>query len=196
MVSNQDTAIPVSYDELIDKVETGYVDAPQTPKTTSTSQGKTVSRYAVQSVHMRECLAEFLGTFVMIVFGMGVNNQVVNSEEKNGTWLSINMCWGVAVLIGVYCSEGISGANLNTAVTLAHCVYGRLPWWKAPGYMISQLLGAFCGAFIIYVMQYQNLNVVDPNRETTQGSWSTYPSDNISNYTAFYTEFIGTAMLV
>ncbi|KAE9261190.1 hypothetical protein PR003_g34037, partial [Phytophthora rubi] len=131
----------------------------------------------------------------MIVFGMGVNNQVVNSGDKNGTWLSINMCWGVAVLIGVYCSEGVSGAHLNTAVTLAHCVYGRLPWWKAPGYMVSQVLGAFCGAFIIYVMQYQNLNVVDPNRETTQGSWSTYPSDNISNYTAFYTEFIGTAML-
>ncbi|KAG3058183.1 hypothetical protein PI124_g22544 [Phytophthora idaei] len=197
MASEQDTThIPVSYDELVDKIETGYVDAPNTPKVASASQGKAVSRYAVQSVHMRECLAEFLGTFVMIVFGMGVNNQVVNSEDKNGTWLSINMCWGVAVLIGVYCSEGISGANLNTAVTLAHCVYGRLPWWKAPGYMVSQVLGAFCGAFIIYVMQYQNLNVVDPNRETTQSSFSTYPSDNISNYTAFYTEFIGTAMLV
>ncbi|KAL4165543.1 hypothetical protein KRP22_014254 [Phytophthora ramorum] len=195
MTSNQDTAA-ISYDELIDKVETGYVDAPLTPKAGSASQGKAVSRYAVQSVHMRECLAEFLGTFVMIVFGMGVNNQVVNSEDKNGTWLSINMCWGVAVLIGVYCSEGVSGANLNTAVTLAHCVYGRLPWWKAPGYMVSQVLGAFCGAFIIYLMQYQNLNVIDPNRETTQGSWSTYPSDQISNYTAFYTEFIGTAMLV
>ncbi|KAG6946703.1 hypothetical protein JG688_00015899 [Phytophthora aleatoria] len=75
----------------------GYVDAPNTSKVASASQGKAVSRYAVQSVHMRECLAEFLGTFVMIVFGMGVNNQVVNSEEKNGTWLSINMCWGVAV---------------------------------------------------------------------------------------------------
>ncbi|EEY55269.1 aquaporin, putative [Phytophthora infestans T30-4] len=95
----------------------------------------------------------------MIVFGMGVNNQVANSQDANGTWLSINMCWGIGVLIGVYCSEGIS-------------------------------------AFIIYVMQYQNLNVIDPSRETTQSSFSTYPSDNISNYTAFYTEFIGTAMLV
>ncbi|GMF16679.1 unnamed protein product [Phytophthora lilii] len=127
---------------------------------------------------------------------MGVNNQVTNSEEKNGTWLSINMCWGIGVLIGVYCSEGISGANLNTAVTFAHCVYGRLPWWKAPGYMISQLLGAFIGAFVIYVMQYQNLNVIDPNREKTQSSFSTYPSGNISNYTAFYTEFISSAFNV
>ncbi|EGZ09108.1 hypothetical protein PHYSODRAFT_339487 [Phytophthora sojae] len=179
MASKQDTNIAaVSYDELVDKVETGYVDAPSTPKAGSASHGKAPSRYAVQSVHMRECLAEFLGTFVMIVFGMGVNNQVVNSEEKNGT---INMCWGVAVLIGVYCSEGISGANLNTAVTLAHCVYGRLPWWKVPGYMLSQLLGDFCGAFVIYVMQYQNLNVIDPQRETT--------AEQLRH-------FVGTAMLV
>ncbi|KAG2504222.1 hypothetical protein JM18_009513 [Phytophthora kernoviae] len=194
MNSTQDPA--AAYDDLVDKVESGYVDIPQTPKTGAATQYKSLSRFATKSVHMRECLAEFLGTFVMILFGMGVNNQVVNSKDANGTWLSINMCWGVAVLIGVYCSEGISGANLNTAVTLSHCVYGRLPWWKAPGYMISQLLGAFCGAFVIYIMQYQNLNVVDPDRETTHSSFATYPSDNISNYTAFYTEFIGTAMLV
>eukprot|EP00644_Phytophthora_capsici_P019546 jgi/Phyca11/512201/fgenesh2_kg.PHYCAscaffold_669_\ len=173
---------PQPFDDLADKAENGYASMPLTPKATpgfSTEEKRTgMARFAVKSVHMRECFAEFLGTFVMIVFGMGVNNQVTNSKEANGTWLSINMCWGIGVLIGVYCSEGISGANLNTAVTLAHCVYGRLPWWKAPGYMISQLLGAFCGAFVIYVMQYQNLNVVDPNRETTQS------------------KFIGTAMLV
>ncbi|KAG1712491.1 hypothetical protein DVH05_000234 [Phytophthora capsici] len=190
-------AEPLAMNDAFDKTENGYAGMAATPKATASYPERTgLARFAVKSVHMRECFAEFLGTFVMIVFGMGVNNQVTNSKEANGTWLSINMCWGIGVLIGVYCSEGISGANLNTAVTLAHCVYGRLPWWKAPGYMISQLLGAFCGAFVIYVMQYQNLNVVDPNRETTQSSWSTYPSDNISNYTAFYTEFIGTAMLV
>ncbi|KAG2944750.1 hypothetical protein PC117_g8941 [Phytophthora cactorum] len=105
MAFKQGSAVPVPYNELVDKVKTGYVDAPNTHKVASASLGKAVSGYAVQSVHMREYLAEFLGTFVMIVFGMGVNNQVVNSEEKNVTWLSINMCWGVAVLIGVYCSE-------------------------------------------------------------------------------------------
>ncbi|KAE8908052.1 hypothetical protein PF003_g7417 [Phytophthora fragariae] len=204
-VASAPIAVAQPSDDSADKVECGYAVMPTTPKAAPAMPLATASngakpqglaRFAVQSVHMRECFAEFLGTFVMIVFGMGVNNQVTNSQDANGTWLSINMCWGIGVLIGVYCSEGVSGAHLNTAVTLAHCVYGRLPWWKAPGYMISQLLGAFIGAFVIYVMQYQNLNVIDPNRETTQSSFSTYPSDNISNYTAFYTEFIGTAMLV
>ncbi|EGZ09107.1 hypothetical protein PHYSODRAFT_524365 [Phytophthora sojae] len=197
------TAAAQPSDDAADKVECGYAVMPTTPKAmpfaalaSSGAKPQGLARFAVQSVHVRECFAEFLGTFVMIVFGMGVNNQVTNSQDANGTWLSINMCWGIGVLIGVYCSEGISGANLNTAVTLAHCVYGRLPWWKAPGYMLSQLLGAFCGAFVIYVMQYQNLNVIDPQRETTQSSFATYPRDNISNYTAFYTEFVGTAMLV
>ncbi|KAF4314781.1 hypothetical protein G195_011680, partial [Phytophthora kernoviae 00238/432] len=152
-------------DDLVDKIENGYAGMTDTPKVNSIVpvERKGLYRFTVNSVHLRECFAEFLGTFVMIVFGMGVNNQVTNSQDANGTWLSINMCWGIGVLIGVYCSEGISGANLNTAVTFAHCVYGRLPWWKAPGYMISQLLGAFIGAFVIYVMQYQNLNVIDPN---------------------------------
>ncbi|RLN53479.1 hypothetical protein BBJ28_00013272 [Nothophytophthora sp. Chile5] len=182
-----------SQDVSIDVADNNnYVGMPPTPKMALGKQ----SRFAVQSVHLRECFAEFLGTLIMILFGMGVNNQVTNSEDANGTWLSINMCWGIGVLIGVYCTEGISGAHLNTAVTLCHACYGRLPWWKVPGYMISQVLGAFVGAFLIYVMQYQNLNVIDPNRETTQSSFSTYPSDQISNYTAFYTEVIGTAVLL
>ncbi|KAG7375642.1 hypothetical protein PHYPSEUDO_000396 [Phytophthora pseudosyringae] len=204
--SNQTAGVSPAYqvqgfDDLVDKVESGYAGVPETPKATTPlypaeDKHTGLARFAVESVHLRECFAEFLGTFVMILFGMGVNNQVTNSQDANGTWLSINICWGIGVMIGVYCSEGISGANLNTAVTLAHCVYGRLPWWKAPGYMISQLLGAFCGAFVIYVMQWQNLNVIDPHRETTQSSFATYPRYNISNYTAFYTEFIGTAVLV
>ncbi|KAG6943889.1 hypothetical protein JG688_00017379 [Phytophthora aleatoria] len=121
------TSTPTQDNSDVDKVENGYANMPNTPKATDVmpilAEKRTgMYRFAVQSVHLRECFAEFLGTFVMIVFGMGVNNQVTNSENANGTWLSINICWGIGVMIGVYCSEGISGANLNTAVTLAHCV--------------------------------------------------------------------------
>jgi aquaporin-7 len=145
--------------------------------------------------HFRECLTEFLGTFVMVVFGMGVNNQVVLSEGKNGTWLSINMAWGIAVLMGVYVSEGVSGAHMNCAVTFAHAVYGRLPWWKVPGYWASQVVGAFVGACAAYVLHYERLKRADPSQETTFHNFATHPED-ISNLTAFYTEVLATAMLL
>ncbi|POM77134.1 Aquaporin, partial [Phytophthora palmivora] len=110
-------ADPITMNDDFDKTENGYAGMIATPKNAGQCPEHTgLARFAVQSVHLRECFAEFLGTFVMIVFGMGVNNQVTNSQDANGTWLSINMCWGIGVLIGVYCSEGISGANLNTAV--------------------------------------------------------------------------------
>lgn len=38
--------------------------------------------FVTRNPHLRECYAEFLGTFVMISFGTGVNNQVVLSEEQ------------------------------------------------------------------------------------------------------------------
>ncbi|RLN72293.1 hypothetical protein BBJ28_00010283 [Nothophytophthora sp. Chile5] len=152
--------------------------------------------FVVESAHLRECFAEFLGTFVMICFGMGVNNQVVISGETKGTWLSINIAWGIAVLMGVYCSEGVSGAHLNCAVSLAHAVYGRLPWWKLPGYWLAQVLGAFVGACAIFLLDYQRLKKNDPNMETMQSNFATYPNADISNVTAFYTEALATGMLL
>ena len=45
--------------------------------------------------------AEFLGTFVLIAFGVGVVAQVVLSQGANGGYLSINLGWGLAVMLGV-----------------------------------------------------------------------------------------------
>src|SRR5437588_697880 len=75
----------------------------------------------------REAAAEFLGTFVLIVFGVGVVAQVVLSGGAAGGILSIHIGWGLAVAMGVYIAGGISGAHLNPAVTLALAVRGRFP---------------------------------------------------------------------
>ncbi|KAG7398337.1 hypothetical protein PHYBOEH_011245 [Phytophthora boehmeriae] len=152
--------------------------------------------FITKSVHMRECFAEFLGTLVLACFGLGVNNQVTLSKEANGTWLSGNICWGIAVLMGVYVAEGVSGAHLNTAVTFTHAVYGRIPWWKVPGYAASQTFGAFVGAGLVYVLSYQKLVDEDPGKETMQANFATYPSDVISNLTAFYSEAFATGILL
>ncbi|KAE9276040.1 hypothetical protein PR003_g29169 [Phytophthora rubi] len=150
----------------------------------------------LKSVHLRECLAEFLGTLMLCVFGLGVNNQVALSFETNGTWLSINICWGIALLMRVYIAEGVSGAHLNTAVTFTHAMYGRIPWWKLPGYAFSQTLGAFVGAGLIYVYQYQNIIQEDPDKMKMQANFATYPNEKISNLAAFYSEALATGLLL
>jgi aquaporin-7 len=149
-----------------------------------------------KSVHLRECFAEFLGTLMLCAFGLGVNNQVALSGEANGTWLSINICWGIGLLMGVYVAEGVSGAHLNPAVTFTHAMYGRLPWWKYPGYAFSQTFGAFVAAGLVYLYQYQNITTEDPDKLTMQANFATFPSDKISNLTAFYSEALATALLL
>src|SRR5262245_64093043 len=91
---------------------------------------------------MRELMAEFLGTFVLIVFGVGVVAQVVLSKQTAGTFLSINLAWGLAVTMGCYVSAGVTGAHLNPAVTLALAVHRRFPWNKVVPYAVGQFAGA------------------------------------------------------
>src|SRR5262249_58030155 len=91
----------------------------------------------------RELLAEFLGTFVLIVFGVGVVAQVVLSRQTAGTFLSINIAWGLAVAMGCYVCAGVTGAHLNPAVTLALAARRDFPWGKVLPYSMAQLAGAF-----------------------------------------------------
>ena len=66
-----------------------------------------------------ELLSEFFGTFILIMFGVGVVAQVVLSGRTAGDYLSINIGWGLGVTMGVYAAAGVSGAHLNPAVTVS-----------------------------------------------------------------------------
>src|SRR5262245_57087803 len=87
---------------------------------------------------LRELLAEFFGTFILIVFGVGVVAQVVLSRSTAGSFLSINLAWGLAVTMGCYVSAGVTGAHLNPAVTLALAVHRRFAWNKVAPYAAAQ----------------------------------------------------------
>ena len=91
---------------------------------------------------MRELLAEFFGTFILIMFGVGVVAQVVLSKHTAGDFLSINIAWGLAVTMGCYVSAGVTGAHLNPAVTLSLAVHRKFPWGKVLPYSLAQVAGA------------------------------------------------------
>lgn len=50
---------------------------------------------------LREPLAEFMGVFILIMFGDGVVAQVLLSDDSDGDYQSISWGWGLGVMLGV-----------------------------------------------------------------------------------------------
>jgi MIP family channel proteins len=151
----------------------------------------------------RESLAELLGTFVLIVFGVGVVAQVVLSGNANGTYLSINIAWGLAVAMGCYIAGGVSGAHLNPAVTVALAVHRKFPWSKVGPYVLAQFVGAIVASAVVYATYHEALNAFDGGvrqvvgAQATAGIWATYPQPFLSVFPGgVVDQIVGTALLV
>jgi MIP family channel proteins len=150
----------------------------------------------------REAAAEFLGTFVLIVFGSAVVAQVVLGGGANGGYLSINIAWGLAVTMGVYASAGVSGAHLNPAVTLALAVHRGFPWSKVVPYTLAQVAGAFSGAAVTFLTYRQAFDHFDgglrqvTGAQATAGIFATYPQPYLSLAGGFVDQVVGTALLM
>jgi MIP family channel proteins len=152
---------------------------------------------------VREMLAEFLGTFILIVFGTAVVAQVVLSGQANGTYLSINLAWGLAVVMGVYVAGGVSGAHLNPAVTLTLAVFRGFPWGKVLPYCAAQLAGAFTGALVTFVTYREAFSHFDggvrqvAGPQGTAGIFATYPQAFLSTFPGgLIDQIVGTALLL
>ncbi|NXC53930.1 AQP3 protein, partial [Aleadryas rufinucha] len=163
---------------------------------------KTKKVFKIRNSTMRELLAEALGTFILMVFGLSSVAQVVLGKGNSGQYLSINMAFGIGVTLGIYAAGGISGAHLNAAITITHWILGNLSWTRLAAYIIGQFLGSFMAAATVFALYYDaiyeftqgNLTVSGPT--ATAMIFSTYPAPSVSLQGAFFTEFIATVMLI
>ena len=151
----------------------------------------------------RELAAEFLGTFVLVVFGCASVAQVVLSNQTSGEYLSINLGWGLGVAMGVYVAGGVSGAHLNPAVTLALAVLRGFSWRKVAPYCMAQLVGAFVAAAVVYATYYSALDHFDGGTRQVVGPhataciWATFPQPFLSPFPGgLIDQIVGTALLV
>jgi len=100
-------------------------------------------------------IGEIFGTFILILLGDGVVANVglaPRLESAAYNWNTITFGWAFAVIVAVYVSAGVSGAHLNPAVTLALAVKRGFAWKLVLPYWIAQILGAFLGAFGVYLV--------------------------------------------
>lgn len=125
----------------------------------------------------------------------------------SGDWLLITWGWAMAVAFGVYVAGGISGAHINPAVTLALALKRDFPWRKVLPYMAAQLVGAFVGAFIVYLVYHQAIAAYEQAAHITRGAaasnttfsiFATFPAPYFNGGVIgpLIDQIIGTAFLV
>lgn len=145
---------------------------------------------------MYPLIGEFVGTAILILLGNGVvANVVLNQTKGHGSgWIVITAGWGCAVFVAVLCSEELSGAHLNPAVTLGLAAAGEFGWLSVPGYLIAQFAGGFCGAVAVYVF-YRSHYEVTKDLDAKLATFCTSPNVRSLPMNLF-SEVVGTFVLV
>ncbi|MCF8224885.1 MAG: aquaporin family protein [Bacteroidales bacterium] len=145
---------------------------------------------------MNELIAEFIGTFLLVLLGNGVVANVVlkGTKGNNSGWIVISWGWGLAVFIGVTVAGPVSGAHINPAVTLGLALSGLFSWSSVPLFILAQVMGAMGGALTVWLFYRDHFEVTKDN-EGILACYSTVPA--IPNRTNnFLSELIGTFVLV
>jgi glycerol uptake facilitator protein len=167
-----------------------------------------------------ELLSEFLGTFVLIAFGDGVVAMAVAALpgsgrtsgptvifDAAGDWLLITWGWAMAVAFGVWVAGGVSGAHLNPAVTLAFAVRRRFSWRKVLPYWAAQVVGAFVGAALVFLVYHNAIDAFEVASKTPRSSghalttysiFATFPASYFHGGVAgpLIDQIVGTAFLL
>lgn len=97
-----------------------------------------------------QCLAEYIGTFILMLLGDGAVAVAVLTGAIDG-W-GVAAMWGLAVTFGIYIAGPVSGAHFNPAVTITMALFRGFPRSRIIPYIMSQIAGAFTAAACIYLM--------------------------------------------
>ncbi|WP_263249848.1 MIP/aquaporin family protein [Saccharopolyspora rosea] len=161
-----------------------------------------------------EMLAEFLGTFVLILFGCGSVALALAGLPGSGrqdtsfgpaNWLIVAFGWGFAVVFGVYVAGGVTGAHINPAVTLAQAARGKFPAWKILPYWFAQLVGAFVGAALVYAVYSWAIDAYNvkagtprPDSLNSFAIFATFPAQYFGSswWGPLLDQIVGTGLLV
>jgi glycerol uptake facilitator protein len=169
------------------------------------------------------CLAEGLGTFVLVFFGCGAVHAAVLTSAQSGLW-QVAIVWGVAIMVAVYVFGAISGAHINPAITVALAAWGRASWQQVLPYVLSQVAGAFVAAAALFGLFHSQLAAKESEKNVARSQWGSeitamcygeyFPSPaaataegpyrnadhealsgQVSHATAFFAEVLGTLLL-
>lgn len=95
---------------------------------------------------VRKYVAEFIGTFVLVLFACGTA-AVVGCEGTG--YLLTALAFGLVIVAMAYSIGNISGCHINPAVSIAMLVSNKMSFKDFIGYVAAQFLGAIAGAAVL-----------------------------------------------
>ena len=104
---------------------------------------------------MKKYIAEMLGTMVLVLMGCGtaVSLSCTSANpDLASTVVGTALAFGLSVVAMAYAIGGISGCHINPAITLGCLLSGRISGKDAGMYMLFQVIGAFIGSAILWVL--------------------------------------------
>lgn len=139
---------------------------------------------------------EVIGTAILILMGGGVvaNSILKKSKAEGAGWVNITLGWGLGVFIAVIVAGPHSGAHINPAVTIGLATAGLFPWASVPGYILAQIVGAFIGASLVYLVFKLHFDATDDSGAKL-AVFSTMPAIPHKFYNLM-SEVVGTFVLI
>lgn len=101
---------------------------------------------------LKKSLAEFIGTFWLVLGGCGSAVLAAAFPEVGIGLLGVSFAFGLTVLTMAYAIGHISGCHLNPAVSFGLWAGGRFSGKDLGSYIIAQCLGGIAGAGILYII--------------------------------------------
>lgn len=99
---------------------------------------------------IKKYIAEFIGTFVLVLFACGTAAAVgCSTADPNVAYLLTALAFGLVIVAMAYSIGNVSGCHINPAVSIAMLVSGKMSIKNFVGYVVAQCLGAIAGAALL-----------------------------------------------
>ncbi|MGR5129153.1 aquaporin Z [Photobacterium swingsii] len=143
----------------------------------------------------KKLVAEFIGTFWLVLGGCGSAVLAAAFPDVGIGLLGVSLAFGLTVVTMAYAIGHISGCHLNPAVTVGLWSGGRFPVADVVPYILSQVLGAIVGAYVLYVIASGQAGF-DLAGGLASNGYGEHSPGGYSLVSGFVTEFVMTFMFL
>ena len=98
---------------------------------------------------IKKFFAEFIGTFVLVLFACGTATVVGCTAEPNAAYLLTALAFGLVIVAMAYSIGNVSGCHINPAVSIGVLISGGMSVKEFIVYIIAQFAGATAGAAVL-----------------------------------------------